>query len=495
MMTYKNATAAVLGLLAGPALSQGAPQDHQDALKAYMRDAGLSISWGQNSATGPQSFKLSDVAIKAEDWQLKASALLYNGREIDLMSVLVTGDNGDGDITADRIALSELNAFSGLLGWLDKNGHLTEDMKADQGCEALTAGTQNARTIFVQNLSLTGDRDALPDGFLEAERITTGLVAFKQGSALENGYCAMTETTRVSDIRIYAADGAHVDIGAGTILSEFTYDIAQGVTGQDVVTRDTVEFEDIAISNAVGEISARLERARSKTVMDGSFMDIGFTTNARDLVVPLSKATASQSISLEGILIEVPWFFPDYMIEALSLQDTPRIIGDAEFEVSTAKGDVSMNVSTSLPSLGALVGGAKFGLPKSMDVTLPGFIADKLPVPSAILDVTIHEFDIAYQDDGIGEIIRATTGMMPDAHFNRGFELAKVRLDEKLPAFVATKMDGAAGVLSQFLKVGGRIKIHPQTPMTVMAIAMQGMMNAETLSENMGLAVVLNEQE
>lgn len=496
MIAFKKiAMAAGVGLLAGPALSQVAPTGPQDALKAYMRDAGLSISWGQSNATGSHSFKLSDVTIKAEDWQLTTSVLLYNGREIDLMSVRVTGNNGDGDIAADRIALSELQAFSGLLNWLDKDGHLTGDREGDQGCEAMDTGTERARTIFVQNLSLTGDRDALPEGFLEAEHITAGLVALKQSSLLEEGYCTLVETTRASDIRITAADGAHVDVGAGMITNQFTYDFADGAAGQEAMVRDTYEFEDIAVSNAVGEISARLDRASSETVMDASFLEIGFTMNAVDLVDPLTKSTASQSLSLEGILIEVPRFFPAYMIEALSLQDTPRIIGDAAFKASTAKGDVTTSVNMALPGLGALVGGAKFGLPKSMDVTLPGFIADKLPIPGAVLDVTIHELDIAYQDDGIGEIIRAMTGMLPDAHFDRGFELAKVRLGDKLPAFVATKIDGAAEVLSLFLKGGGSIKIQPETPLTVMAIAMQGMMNADALSENMGLDVVLNVQE
>jgi len=116
-------------------------------------------------------------------------------------------------------------------------------------------------------------------------------------------------------------------------------------------------------------------------------------------------------------------------------------------------------------------------------------------VPSAILDVSIHELELAYKDEGFGDIVRATSGMMPSEHLDKAYALVKVRLDDKLPDFVRLKLDGVAQVFSDLLSGGGRVAMKPKAPMTVMSIVMQGMMGADALAEQAGLEVVLHNSE
>jgi len=484
---------AALSLWAVPAASQDVPKNAQEELQHYMRAAGLSISWGEVGSLGTQSIYLSDVTIKADDWEITTDRLIHSGREIDLMAVVITGGAGDGDITADRIALSDIKAFGGIVRLLDGDTWNRPTTAPISDCAAEEPKTQ--RSLFAQNLSLTGDRDALPEGFLEAERITFGLMDITEEGLKDGALCTLEETMRTSDVNIFAADGARASIGAGVYQTSYSYNLDEGAAGDDQVVRDLIQLKDIAVINAEGAVSAQLELFTSDTAMDGAIMDVTLSAEASDIVDPLSRATASQDFSFEGIAIDVEGFFPAYMIEALSLEDTPYIAGDAHFSARTAKGDVTVAMDMNLPGLGEMLGKAHIGLPASLEVTLPGFIADKLPVPSAILDVSIHELELAYKDEGIGEIIRATSGMMPSEHLDKAYALVKVRLDDKLPDFVKTKLDGGAQVFSDLLSGGGRVAMKPEAPMTVMSIVMQGMMGADKLAEQAGLEVVLHSLE
>lgn len=484
---------AALSLWAVPAASQDVPKSAQEELQHYMRAAGLSISWGEVGSLGTQSVYLSDVTIKADDWEIKTDRLIHSGREIDLMSVLITGGAGDGDITVDRIALSDIQALGGIVRLLDGDSRYRPSTEPIESCVA--QGSSDERSIFLQNVNVTGDRDAMPEGLLEAERITFGLMEITEESLKEGPSCTLTETMRTSDMTVFAADGARIVIGAGVYQTGYIFDSATGMAGDDVVSRDRLQLKDIAISNADGAVSAQLGLLTSETVMDGAIMDVTLSQEASDIVDPLSRSNASQTLSLEGIAIDVEGFFPSYLIEVLSLEDKDFISGDAHFAVAAAEGDVTVDMDMNLPGLGEMLGKAHIGLPASMDVTLPGFIADKLPVPSAILDVRIHALEVAYEDDGIGEVIRSTTGMLPAEHLEKNYALAKARLDDKLPEFVGTKLDAAAEVFSDLLRGGGRVLMKPAAPMTVMSIVMQGMMGADKLAEQAGLEVVLHSSE
>jgi hypothetical protein len=502
---------AVVAQVQQPVLSPAAPMSPTDALEGFMQDSGTKISWDRMEDGTFGQTKFFNVKIERYGKSMKIKEMKTDGFSailIDFSAKTLFG--GDGTVTADSIVMTDLGGFWQVFQSIGATANVPEDSLTEPWfdpelvpdehfepiCGGLNADGVILRRVTVINMAMNGDPDAMPIDIPGVEQIKFQKMEEVFKMQRTGDICNYDTDMKLTDVEVRAVDGAAGRMSSAQISERNEADLvnAEGSGAKSVL------LNDLTVANAEGIVSARTKKVLYSSVidfeMDQLVCDILYFHDDLDSVKLLNHANSSksgQNITIEGIEISVPEFFPDYMIETLGLQDLGMVSGDITMRGSVDNGIVTANSDISIPGL--LLGSlnAKFALPKNLDVTLPGFIADKLPIPGEVLDVKIHQFDITYEDQGAGEIVETMTGMSPADHVSTAFDLAMVRVEDKIPAFVAAKIAASGQTFVELIQKGGSISIAPDEPVTVMSLAMQGMMDPDGLAKNMGVTVDIPE--
>lgn len=508
------ATTCLMTLLSGAVYAEEGALP-ADGMLSYLDRIGAEISWSQRiEATNMTIFK--EVEIIRYGKRITVKDLRTDGSMVSLDSVGVKHlDGGDGLIFIQSLDLDDKLAFMEVFDHVDAapysgepnaQGHdQTSEVIADtdipdehfgSDCGDLQGDGELTYGWSARSVRLIGDMDSLPEMMTRSEEVRFGTI--REVSVIERRgeECVSSTHMAFSGMDIVAIDGARASITSGSVSSKsssnMSYDDHEGET--------LIILNQASLANADAVVSASIGSIHHHRVVDEDMSVLlceliwphGEMSSAKMLERTLNTASSGQ-LKASGIWISVPYFLPPYMIDIMGLQSLEEVTGDVSIEGSLEGGIANLTSNIDLPGLveGGLL--AKFSLPTTLEVTLPGFIADKLPIPGELLDMKVHEFSFSLNDQGIGGVISAMTGLKPSEHVDKHMDLLQARVEAKLPSFVVEKITEARGVLVDLVEKGGKVSMTPVEPQTIMSIAMQSMMNPGGLSGTMGMSVEINE--
>lgn len=526
-------TACLTVLLASPAVSQistqvlpliSEVQNLEKDMLVYLKQVGAEIVW-ENRIESSGATRFQNASIARYGRRFEIEDLRLNGALITARGVTVVHDGerganergGDGMLFADVIELSSPKAFMDIFDYVNavpaprQLEALVIDIESvpplhfGDVCGGLTTDGQISYHWDARGVRLSGDLDALPISMPRSEEIHINNIRQQHDYIRSGDACDERSNTYILGVEILAIDNAKILIAKGTIGVSAEWQISDEIFSDETLLDETwveeayvqqnlMKFDQLSLQDSEGLVSASLE---SLTVAYSS--DVHMDVLICDIISPeairsdlLSRALKTRSgghVSFSGLDISVPDFLPDYMIDAMGLGTTDRLSGDLFLQGSLVDGKVVSQGSAQIPGITTAAVEFQFQLPSTLEVTLPGFIADRLPLPGELLDMKIEKLAVSYQDDGIGAIISALSGQSPAEMINDRLELVHARVASKLPPFISEKLTGARETVVSLLKSGGSITIEPPEPETVMALAMHSMMNPSLIIERLGIVI------
>ena len=472
-----------------------------------------------------------NVRIHRYDRILVIDELRTDGIAVGFDNLKVTRINGgDGIITAKKVVMSDMRAFMNIfehvkaIPFADENFENIneEDIDyddvfietpeiPDHHFGEICAGLQQDGLVEYKwkadDVRITEDIDGLPLDLLAAE-IHFETVGENHRIIRNNNNCVSDDIMPFFNMTIRAVDGAMGRVLSGTVGIISNHDMVLDIYED----REIFQINKASIENSKGVVSASLGNLSYSSVRDDnidillctfflmhdrfnlhdSFFDELDEIEEMSSTEMLEKALKTRSgiaIAVTDMNISVADFFPVEMIQAMGLRNTENITGEFMVNGTLVDGLAALRSTIELPGFleGELT--ADLSLPNTLDVTLPGFIANRLPIPGELLDMKIHGMSFRIDDQGAGGILRSLTGLTPSEYISTRLELIQARLTGRLPDYITTKLTDAREVLADIIKHGGRIDIAPETPRTILALAVQGMMQPGGLSETMGISV------
>lgn len=524
---------ALIGLL-GSALPAGATGFEPAEIQSYGALIDAEISWsGRVDLEGLTT--LSGVLLRRAGRviEVEKMSLFENGEILlqDVVSRRIVGQGGD--IRASSVRLSHLSALDPFLNRIGATAeeltgdfermsydYLPEDVLEELGkssvfyqheCSDIPAQRPASYGYSASGVELRGDRSALPAALQIGERIT--IDAFEDRYIEERSAgeiadrCTVNNALRIEGASIIAVDGAHLDVelitlGETEVLSLFEmsdYSVGQ----EELFNRDVqdleaeesgllVELRNIGLFDDAGFSSASLEKAFAYGSWNGFYGTFqcsvltGFANDgvalmeSSEMVSDLSAGRFDWQVGLSGLHVDTKSFFPAYLLTALGLENTPSLSAKGASRISLEDGRFSGELALNSVELADLTLSLEGELPSSAE-TFPGFISEKLPVPSSLLSTKLSNLDVSWRDGGVGEIVSTVTGLSPAEHSNVATGLTLARLPD-LPPFVEAKLNAGRKGLEEFISEGGRLTLAPDTAMTIATLGFQIMMAPEGLA-------------
>lgn len=506
MKTLLNAVCAT-ALLSSTALAQTGEALPADLVVNYLESVGAEMRWDSRiEASGITVLK--GVEIRRYGKLIKVDDLRTNGLQLTGVNFKASREAGGGVVSAGSLEMSDPRALMKIFSYVqavpfpddEEDTNLIAsnipDSHFGEECSVAAADGLSGYSWSAGNVRIVGDTNALPEVLSGPEEIRIQSIHEDLNFSMTDETCRSQESMQFNGVDVIAIDGARANILSG--LSQTVFN--ESLSDESYEVQESLKLDRLTVSNSQGVISASADSLKYSRISDDDMnvllCDILWPHADMSSTDMLLRALSTQSggrIEVEGAWMSVPEFLPPYLIEAMGLQDSDEISGDVKLEGTLSNGLINTTSVISFPDLiqGELK--AKFSLPETLDVKLPGFIAGKLPIPGELLDMKVHELSFSYIDQGIGEIVATTTGLSPAQHVSANLELLEVRLRSKLPEFIASKLNDARQVFVDVIEKGGSISVKPESAQTVMSIAMQGMMNPDGLTDNMGVQIQIKE--
>ena len=479
MNTRTALTVSACLLAAGAAVAQDGPSrtNRLAELALAFDAAGLDPGWEVLRGGAETPLEMVDLRLAGGTWLMQAEGLRFSGGPVALRNVVIRGQGeaGDGTIRVGRIALSDPGGF----GVLDR---ILGGRSAEFGSVSCAPGMPTRRRITFHDVVLNGDADALPADAAGAESLRASILeTFLHAERHEVG-CVVSETTRGRDLEIRAIDGARLKATRGLVERD-----TRPVGEEGIATGTRIALDNIVLEDAAGLSTASASRLEAGLSLDHELME--FRADMGDtgaMLERLNRTVFSGTFEIEDIAIDVAGFLPSETRISLGLGNTDFLEGDVLFDVQIDDGTVLAETRIDLPGLVLLDAATHLDLPSDTEVTLPGFLSAKLPVPGEVLDLELHGLELEWRDKGAGEIVEAVTGISPAAHFDRVTRLLELR-SEGLPPFVVSRLEKVTGFLSEMIAHGGRVSIAPDTPVRGLQIVVQGLMAPDEMARTLGL--------
>ena len=480
-----------------------------EVLSDYLGKIGADFTWA-----GMTYDENSDVTVLGD-----ARIVRYGKRfEIDRLHLVNNGvvleqarifniKGGDGRIAIERLELSDLRSFMDIFIHVNAAPYASEDSVApdlsdipaahfESPCGGLGKDGMTARTWTAHGMVMSGDMNALPESLRTPESIHVDILRETRKTGRTGNYCRSVLTLSFRNAEILAIDGARGHIASGSLAGVFESSPDLETTDHSHVGRVVLHLDHSSVANSSRIISASLDRLDVSWATDGHMnlllCNLLWPSDGMTTAEMLEHAIATRSngeIIADGLWLSVPGFLPADMIRAMGLEGREEITG--HFEIKGRLGQGHADLESELDIAGVVTTGLSAGLdlPQVSGVTLPGFIAEGFPVPDEVLGLKIHHLSFFMKDSGLGDIVFALTGIRPAEHVGSMLELAQARVGDYLPGFVAGRLSNARDVLTGLIEHGGRIDIIPDTPQTVLAFGLRGMMYPGGLPDRMGVVV------
>ena len=509
-----------------PAFAQNVAPDAEQgsmsmrAMIAWLKEIGADMTWEAEGAfpnrdrnagqeENPKTAILENVKISRYGRRIEIDQLrMTDNHAVILENMRVFNTRGgDGRIAVDRLEMSEPQVFMDIFEHVNAIPHPPEDGTVmelsdipaahfELPCGGLETDGAMSRNWTARGLSLTGDMDALPESVRKPEEIRIGVLRETRKAIRTGPECRFDIVLSFFNAEIMAIDGARGTIVSGSLAIGSEDGLIPEHIDDSRTSRIVVRLEGLRLANSNRIVSASLGRLDFSSFTDGH-MDIllcNLLWNRDDLTSTefLERALETGSsgrFAITNAWLSIPGFLPAGMIRAMGLENHESMVGQMEFEAKIRNGHAMLDSEIDFRGFAKGHLSAGIGLSQSSDVAFSGLIVDRFPVPEELLNMDVHHLSFSFDDQGAGGIVSALTGMRPDEHVGTSLELLQARVADRLPGFVAGRLDRAREVLVNIIARGGQIDIIPESPRTILAMAMQGMMHPGGFSKDMGVRI------
>lgn len=477
-----------------------------DTLFDLLESSGATITSGRMVSQGPTGATIEDFTFERFLNRFSAEKLVIDGDNHRFEGVRIDAmRRGDGTIYADQVVLDgedslwALYAMGGFIPSRDEDGvpiytdtsfeEIDLDALTEPECGGLLSDGDAARNMRVWGLTIQGDLDSMPMGFSMGERFVADELQASFAFRREGEICHLKTDVDAIASKVFSISedflsidrlsmawygSADIESGVGSVGRRF---LLQGAELQSASGIRSLAFDDLLLELEQNAIWAGFSCVAVLGVE--AFPVLDFTE-------AFSKGAYEASFELSGLDIDVDAFFPPDLIRDLGVGHLDFLKGDITSRSELVDGVSTSRAKISMPGIVEFSIGGRVSFPDVRSDALPAMISDNIPVPSEVLQLNIHNFDLTFEDQGVGLISEHLTGQKPEIMVNLGYAALRDGLQGSVPAFMMGKVDVLAQTVSDFVATGGEFHMKPERPQNVMTIAMQALMNPAGFADAMG---------
>lgn len=479
-----------------------------DSLFDTLEASGATITSGEIAAQDADGVTIDNFVFERFLNRFSAEKIYIDGDFHRFVNVKIEAmRGGDGVIYADELtlhgpqsvwALYTMGGFvpsrdvdGGTIYSEDPEGELALSKYWEPDCAGLEGNGSQDRFMQAHGVVIQGDLDSMPLGFSMGEKFTAAALETTFRFTREDDTCDMSAKVDARDMKVYSAGGDYLAADRTLMGWEGLGDID---TGEGTLGR-SFELENVVLDSAEGIRSLSVEKISFE--LDQNSIWSGFAClvilgpdvfDVTDFDQAFSEGRYDISFMVDGFDIDVDAFFPPDLIAELGISTLETLSGDVAMSSRLDDGVAEGHVVFDMPQIIDLAIDAKASFPETRSAVLPPMMSEGLPIPSEVMQLNIHAFNLSYDDLGLGKIVQHLTGSLPADHAANGYEVIKPVLSGKIPGFFMNRIDGIASSIIDFVGTGGRFSISPSEPMSVMNAGIQIMMSPATLSQTMGLS-------
>lgn len=477
-----------------------------DTLFDLLESSGAKITSGRMVSQGPTGATIEEFTFERFLNKFSAEKLVIDGPTHRFEGVRIEAmRRGDGTIFADQVVLDgedslwALYAMGGFIPSRDEDGvpiysdtnfeDIDLDTLVEPECGGLVSNGEVARQMHVRGLTIQGDLDSMPMGFSMGERFVADQLQARFAFKREGEDCHLKTQVDATEAKVFSVGedflgidrmsmawygSADMESGIGSVGRRFSL---HGGTLQSAGGVRSLAFDSLSLELEQNAVWAEFSCVAVLGI--DAFPNLDFTE-------AFSNGAYEASFDMSGLDVDVNAFFPPDLIRDLGIGHLETLRGDITTKSELVDGVSMSHAKISMPGIVDFSIAGKVSFPEVRSDALPAMISDNIPVPSEILQLNIHSFDLTYEDQGIGVITEHLTGQKPDVMVDLGYTAARGSLQGSVPAFMMGKVDALARTVSGFVATGGKFHMKPERPQNVMTIAMQALMNPAGFPDAMG---------